>query len=106
MRLKLVALAVLLVGCASAQEAPQKVDSPKWPRSYEDSGDKVVVYEPQVDGWKDYKSLHAHAAVVVTPKGGKDEAYGVMEYDVGTEVNLDTREVLLKNRKIAGLRFP
>jgi hypothetical protein len=104
---KLVALAVALVGCATGQEAPQKLDAPKWPRSYEESGDKVVVYEPQVDGgWKDYKSLHARSAVVVTPKGGKEEAYGVFEYDVQTEVNLDTREVLFKNRETTGLRFP
>jgi hypothetical protein len=106
MSLKLVALAVALVGCASGQEAPQKIDSPKWPRSYEDAGDKVVVYEPQVDDWKDYRSLHARSAVVVTPKGSKSEAYGVFEYDVETEVNLDTREVLFKNRKTKGLRFP
>jgi len=106
MSLKIVVLAVSLIGCASAQEAPQKLDSPKWPRSYEDAGDKVVVYEPQVDAWKDYKSLHARSAVVVTPKGSKSEAYGVFEYDVETEVDLDTREVLFKNRKTVELRFP
>src|SRR5436190_1171102 len=103
----LVALGIVLVGCASAQEAaPQKLD-PKWPRSYEDSGDKVVVYEPQVDGgWKDYKSLHGRSAIVVTPKGSKQEAYGVFEYDVETEVDPDTREVPFKNRKSSGPRFP
>ena len=106
MILKFAALAVWVAGCASAQETPQKLDSPKWPRSYEDSGDKVVVYEPQVDEWKDHQSLHARSAVVVTPKGSKEEAYGVMEYDVDTEANLDTREVLFKNRQIVGLRFP
>jgi hypothetical protein len=106
MSLTLLALGVWFVGCSSAQEAPQKLDAPKWPRSYEDSGDKVVVYEPQVDDWKDHKSLHARSAVVVTPKGSKEEAYGVFEYDVETEVDLDTREVLFKNRQVAGLRFP
>jgi len=99
---------VLLLGCASAQEtAPVRHESPKWPRSYEDSGDKLVVYEPQVDpDWKDYKKLHARSAVVVTPQGSKDEAYGVIEYDVDTEVNHDTREVLFKNRTFTGIRFP
>jgi hypothetical protein len=99
----------VLFGCSSSQEeqSPQKLEAPKWPRAYQDSGDKVVVYEPQVEGeWKDHRSLHAISAIVVTPKGTTQDAYGVMEYDVDTEVNVDTREVLFKDRKIAGLRFP
>src|SRR5437868_7455200 len=75
---------LILLGCGSAQEsAPVKMDSPKWPRSYEESGDRAVVYEPQIDGgWKNHQNLHARSAVVVTPKGGKDDAYGVLAYDV------------------------
>src|SRR5687767_3815893 len=97
---------LLLLGCASAQEAPRKEESPKWPRSYEESGDRVVVYDPQVDGgWKDYKSLRVRSAIVVTPKGGAQDWYGVLEYDVDTEVNSETRDVLFKNRKIRDIRF-
>ena len=99
---------VCLFGCASSQEqTPLKLESPQWPRAHQESGDKLVVYEPQVDGeWKNHKSLHARSAIVVTPKGSKEDAYGVMEYEVETEVNVDTREVLFKDRKITALRFP
>src|ERR1051326_4002126 len=100
-------LLLIAASCASSQDAaPEKVESPRWPRSYEDSGDKLVVYEPQVDdGWKEHQSLHARSAIVVTPKGGK-EVYGVVEYDVETEVAVDAAEVLLKNRQIQATRFP
>src|SRR5678816_364237 len=77
-----VCLLFALFGCASPQEeqSPQKLEAPKWPRAYQDSGDKVVVYEPQVEGeWKDHRSLHAISAIVVTPKGTTQDAYGVME---------------------------
>ena len=48
---RVVVALLLLAGCASAQEpGPVRLESPKWPRSYEDAGDKVVVYEPQVGG--------------------------------------------------------
>lgn len=105
---RVIASLILLAGCASAQETPPvRLESPKWPRSYEESGDKVVVYEPQADpDWKDHKTLHARSAVVLTPKGSKEEMYGVVEYDVETEVDLDTREVLFKNRRFTGIRFP
>jgi hypothetical protein len=89
------------MSCASTQE-PVRIEEPKWPRSYEGGGDKVVVYEPQVDpDWKDFKKLHARSAVVVNEK-----TYGVIEYDVDTEVDRDTRDVLFKNRKFTGIRVP
>src|SRR6185436_1173796 len=105
---RIVVVVLLLAGCASTQEtAPVRLESPKWPRSYEDAGDRVVVYEPQVDpDWKDHQKLHGRSAVVVTPKGSKEETYGVIEYDVDTEVKNDTREVLFKNRRFTGIRFP
>src|ERR1043165_2596775 len=71
-------LLLIAASCASSQDAaPEKVESPRGPRSCEDSGDQLVVDEPQVDdGWKEHQSLHARSAIVVTPKGGK-EVYGV-----------------------------
>jgi hypothetical protein len=101
-------LLLVAASCASSQEsAPEKLESPRWPRSYEDAGDRIVVYEPQVDGgWKNHESLHARSAVVVTPKGSKQDAYGVVEYDVETEVEVDADQVLFKNRQIRAARFP
>src|SRR6185295_9946955 len=101
-------LMLSLAGCASSQqEAPPKLESPKWPRSYEESGNRVVVYDPQIEGgWKDYKSLHVLSAIVVTPKGGSEDRYGVLEYDVDTEVDTESRQVLFDHRKIREIRFP
>lgn len=101
-------LAVLLGGCAASQEsAPVAPESPKWPRAYENAGDRMVVYPPEVDGgWPDHRVLHARSALVVTPSGSREDAYGVAEYEVKTEVNLDTREVLFKDRKLTAIRFP
>jgi hypothetical protein len=98
---------LMVAGCASSQEAPQRLEAPEWPRTYEHSGDRIVVYDPQIDGgWKEYKSIHARSAIVLTTRESSEEYDGVMEYDVQTEVNVDAREVLFKDRKIDSIRFP
>lgn len=98
-------LIVLLAGCSSPE--PIRLESPSWPRSYEKEGDKVVVFDPQIDGdWKDYEHLHVRSAVILTPQGSQKEYDGIVDYDVATEVDPEAREVLFKKRVIRDIRFP
>jgi hypothetical protein len=106
MRQLTLALSLALLSCASAgQEKPEEVTELKWPRQFENAGDKVVVYDPQVDSWEKHEKLHARSAVVVTPKGAAQPYYGVIEYDVPTEVHVEARQVLLKKRTFTAVRF-
>jgi hypothetical protein len=73
---------------------------------YESSGDRLVVYDPQVDAWENHERLRARSAVVVTPKKTTENFYGLIEYEARTEVHPDTRTVLVKDRKLVGVRFP
>ncbi len=44
---------------------------PGWPRQITKPGGKLVLYQPQVDDWKDYKQVDARMAFTLTPTGGK-----------------------------------
>jgi hypothetical protein len=85
--------------------APQHLQTIEWPRQYLDTGDTVIVYDPQVDSWNEYVKLAARSAMAVTPKGSKQAVYGVVEYTVDTEVDVDRQEVLCQNRKVTAIRF-
>src|SRR5438034_1787164 len=76
-----------------------------WPRTYQSRrGDTVVMYQPQVDSWKDHDKIRFRAAVVATPIGGKTD-YGVVAVQGDTLVDNDARTVLITNMDVA-VRFP
>ncbi|HZE97445.1 MAG TPA: hypothetical protein VE981_10500 [Planctomycetota bacterium] len=101
-------LALLASGAAAQEkpgEKPQELNEINWPRQHEDAGDKVVIYDPQIDSWENHEILKATSAVVVTAAGQKDEAFGVMDIEVRTETQPESRMALLKDRKITAVRF-
>src|SRR4051812_24855598 len=107
-------LLALLAACAGAQEppaakppeaAPAELTELNWPRKYESNGDQVLVYDPQIESWDNYELLKGRSAVVVTAKGVKEEAFGIMEYEVKTETQPESRQALLKDRNITAVRF-
>src|SRR5262245_38670011 len=97
----------LAAACASgAQEkSPEERNELEWPRVYENGGDRVTVYDPQVDSWDRFETLKARSAVAVRPAKADREGYGVFEYAVETETDTEARQVLLKNRTITAVRF-
>jgi hypothetical protein len=108
----LVVLAFSVTSISSISAAPAEKPAPTpappsdegWPREYSGAGGKIVIHEPQVDSWTDYTKLHYRAAIAFTP-AGKKEVFGVVEGDADTEVDNDTRTVLI-NRTGYQLRFP
>jgi hypothetical protein len=76
-----------------------------WPRQFSADAGTVVLYQPQVDDWKDYKTLDGRAAFSFTPKGG-NQIVGIVEIEAGTDVNKDNRTVYLHDLKVTDLRFP
>jgi hypothetical protein len=61
-----------------------------WPRQISKNGATLIYYQPQLDGWKDYKQLNARLAFSLTPQGGKN-VLGVASVTAATTVTM-TRE--------------
>ena len=73
-----------------------------WPRIFEANGNKVVVYQPQLEDWEDYKNLRGKAALKNTDR----EYFGALSLKADTVTDFDSRIVLLRNLQIAGQTFP
>jgi len=77
-----------------------------WPRLYESDGDKIIVYQPQIQSWENHKIMKAVAAVQVDLKSLKDDVFGAMYVQADTKTNIESRMVVFKNIKIADIQFP
>lgn len=95
---------ITLFACVSL--AQEEAADPGWPRMFEANDNKVVVYQPQLDEWSDYKTLKGKAAAVVKLKGSDKEYYGVLGIQADTETDFPTSTVLLKNFKVTEYLFP
>jgi hypothetical protein len=78
---------------------------PGWPRQITKPGGKLVLYQPQVDDWKDYKQVDARMAFTLTPAGGKSHV-GVLTVQMQSAVNMDTHTVYLSNPEVTSVSFP
>jgi hypothetical protein len=97
--------ATIIAGAAGSLLAQDANTFPAWPRTHEKDGNIVVVYQPQVDGWKDYSKIRFRMVVAVTPKGAESPSYGVAAVEADTLVDHDARMVMMTNMDMA-VRFP
>ena len=67
-------------------------------------GNQFVVYQPQIENWKDFRDLTWRMAVGITPKGGK-EVLGVLDMQGKTTVDFDKKSVVISDMEIAGTHF-
>jgi hypothetical protein len=94
------------VAAASAETAASAINSdPGWPRQIVRNDVRLVYYQPQVDEWKNFNSLRARLAFVLTPKNGKP-AVGIEELQGRTTANIANRTVLIDQIEITAVRFP
>ena len=99
---KFIAAALILMLLSATAGLAQ--DS-RWPRIRTDQGNTLIIYQPQVDDWKDFKEVDWRMAFSLTPKGGK-QAIGVAEMHGRTTVNNDAKMVLIDNIKVERVHFP
>ncbi|HET6513907.1 MAG TPA: hypothetical protein VFG09_02015 [Thermodesulfovibrionales bacterium] len=78
---------------------------PGWPRQRIENGNTLILYQPQVDDWKNFTELDWRQAFTLTPQGGK-QVVGVGVMTAHTEVDTVNKMVLLTNIKIVQLHFP
>jgi hypothetical protein len=105
----LLALTLLSPCPARAVDAPartQTAPDPGWPRRYSDGSAKLVIHQPQVESWKDFKKLKARFATELTPFKGSKTVYGAMLLEADTAVDPDTRTVGLVNFDVMDAPYP
>jgi hypothetical protein len=104
-RVKLTVLVLMFVVVTSGAPPLAYADDPGWPREREQNGAHVVLYQPQIDDWKQFKQVMGRMAVSITPKGGKPQV-GVVTFQMNTDTDMDIRMVLLSKPAITGTSFP
>src|SRR5712691_5737970 len=90
---------------AAGKAASDQSGDPGWPREKYSNGTRLIIYQPQVDDWKNFQDLTWRMAVSLTPKGGK-EVVGVVEMKGSTDVDNVAKVVVITNPEITGTHFP
>src|SRR5438876_6065959 len=85
--------------------APNQSGDPGWPREKYSNGTQLIIYQPQVDDWKNFQDLSWRMAVSLTPKGGK-QVVGVVEMKGHTDIDNVAKVAVITNPKVAGAYFP
>lgn len=100
--IRMLALALALSAMQPIRAATQ---DPGWPREIVQGDATLTYYQPQIDDWKDFKELTGRIAISITPRGGKPQV-GVITLQTHTDVDIDSRNVLLSSPQITGTAFP
>ncbi len=91
-------LILLSTSIAVAQDAG-------WPRQLTRPGGKLVLYQPQVDDWKNYQEVDVRMAFTLTPASGQSHV-GVVTVQMKSAVNMDDHTVLLSDPQVTSVSFP
>src|SRR6266403_707624 len=89
----------------AAAKAPAQSGDPGWPREQYQNGTRLIIYQPQVDDWKNFQELSWRMAVSLTPKSGK-AVVGVVEMKGNTDVDNLAKIVMITNPQVIGTYFP
>ncbi len=84
---------------------PGFAQDPGWPRKLEKPGGTGIVYQPQVDEWKDFTDITWREAFQMTPTGGK-QVIGAATFNGKTNVDRDKHMVVIFEIKVINTYFP
>jgi len=96
-----IASLALVLASATASVA----QDPGWPRQLTNQGNTLVIYQPQVDDWKNFTELELRMAISLTPAGGR-AAVGVMVLKGDTQVDNENQMVVITNLRTLSTHFP
>lgn len=102
----------LLLGClvsagmlAQTPAQQRAIGDGNWPREIDSGNIHLVVYQPQVDSWKDNR-IESRSAVIVTRKEDPTEIFGIVSIEGRTEVDKESRLVVFEDIFIKAVTFP
>src|SRR5262245_57510607 len=84
------------IRAANSTTASGQSSDSSWPREKYQNGNKLIIYQPQVDDWKNFQDLSWRMAVSLTPKTGKT-VVGVVEMKGTTSVDNVNKLVNISN---------
>ncbi len=76
-----------------------------WPRERFQDGTRLIIYQPQIDDWKNFQDLSWRMAISLTPKSGKT-VVGVVEMKGNTNIDNVAKAVTITNPQVTGTYFP
>jgi len=76
-----------------------------WPKVFTANGNQMVVYQPEVDTWKDQLVLSGKAAVQLTLSGQTQPLTGAIWFTADTTLNQQNRMVLIDHLNIEKVTF-
>ena len=106
-------LSILLAGGAACQAqspsiaptASTAAPSQGWPRVFQDGGETVTMYQPQIEQWDD-TTMTFRAAVAIEPAGGGEPIYGMVRTTAQADVDKAARVVTLHDFQVIKVTFP
>src|SRR5436190_3666547 len=90
---------------ATSTPGSDQSGNPSWPREKYSNGTRLIIYQPQVDDWKNFQDLSWRMAVSITPKSGKT-AIGVVEMKGNTDIDNVAKVAIITNPQVTGIYFP
>jgi hypothetical protein len=89
---------------AAAAASPDLPPDP-WPRKVQALGRTLLVYQPQVESWKE-NQLTLRSAVAIKSTDDGEDAFGVILAEARTQVDREQRMVVLQDLSITKADFP
>src|SRR5437764_14879738 len=90
---------------ATTTTGSDQSSDPGWPRERYQNGTRLIIYQPQVDDWKNFQDLSWRMAVSLTPKSG-NEVVGVVEMKGNTDIDNVAKVAVITNPQVTGTYFP
>src|SRR5437764_3125508 len=93
------------IRAAQSATGSDQPNNSSWPREKYSNGTRLIIYQPQVDDWKNFQDLSWRMAISLTPKGGKT-VLGVVEMKGNTNIDNVAKIATITNPQVTGTYFP
>ncbi len=87
-------------------ETPVQVAAATYPKTVETDQGTIVVHHPQIEDWKNFKTLTGWMAMEVTPASTGKTWIGSALIEAQTSIDFDERLVVLHDLKVIERKFP
>src|SRR6476620_4239868 len=93
------------IRAATSTTASGQSSDSSWPREKYSNGTRLIIYQPQVDDWKNFQDLSWRMAISIAPKSSK-AVLGVVEMKGNTSIDNVAKLVVISNPQVTGTYFP